>query len=116
MSKFFSEKNAEFINANDRNFQVLRNLILQKRAKFALIYSLKVSQIYKPYGLFFTPAHFNCVEIFSSLSGVVRAGISGLTEITTRLKMKKILSKFAKLNPRQNFKNRPFAKLNPRQI
>ena len=53
MSKFFSEKNAEFINANDRNFQVLRNLILQKRAKFALIYSLKVSQIYKPYGLFY---------------------------------------------------------------
>ena len=34
-----SKKNAEFINANDRNFQVLRNLILRKRAKFALINS-----------------------------------------------------------------------------
>ena len=45
--KIFSKKNAEFINANDRNFKVLRNLILRKRAKFALInsaliYSLKV--------------------------------------------------------------------------
>ena len=39
---FLSKKNAEFINANNRNFQVLRNLILRKRAKFALIYSLKV--------------------------------------------------------------------------
>ena len=28
---FLSKKNAEFINANDRNFQVLRNLILRKR-------------------------------------------------------------------------------------
>ena len=36
---FFSKKKAEFINANDRNFQVLRNLILRKRAKFALINS-----------------------------------------------------------------------------
>ena len=34
-----SKKNAEFINANDRNFQVLWNLILRKRAKFALIIS-----------------------------------------------------------------------------
>ena len=34
-----SKKNAEFINANDRKFQVLRNLILRKRAKFAFINS-----------------------------------------------------------------------------
>ena len=34
-----SKKNAEFINASVRNFQVLRNLILRKRAKFALINS-----------------------------------------------------------------------------
>ena len=70
MSKFFSEKNAEFIDGNALNFQVLRNLILRKRAKFAFlinstliypaliysrikIYSLKVSQIYKPYGFFY---------------------------------------------------------------
>ena len=33
------EKNAEFINTNGRNFQDLRNLILRKRAKFALINS-----------------------------------------------------------------------------
>ena len=39
LKKFFSKKKAEFINANDRNFQVLRNLILRKRAKFALINS-----------------------------------------------------------------------------
>ena len=39
VKNFLSQKNAEFINANDRNFQVLRNLILQKKAKFALIYS-----------------------------------------------------------------------------
>ena len=36
---FFSKKNAEFINANDRNYQVLQNLILRIRAKFALINS-----------------------------------------------------------------------------
>ena len=36
---FFLNGNADFINANDRNFQVLRNLILRKRAKFALINS-----------------------------------------------------------------------------
>ena len=36
---FLSKKNAEFINATDRNFQILQNLILRKRAKFALIYS-----------------------------------------------------------------------------
>ena len=36
---FLSKKNAEFINANDRNFQALQNLILQKSAKFALINS-----------------------------------------------------------------------------
>ena len=34
-----SKKNAEFINANDQNLQVLRNLILRKRAKIALINS-----------------------------------------------------------------------------
>ena len=34
-----SKKNAEFINANDQNVQVLRNLILRKRAKIALINS-----------------------------------------------------------------------------
>ena len=36
------EKNAEFINANGRSFQVLRNLILRKRAKFALINSVLI--------------------------------------------------------------------------
>ena len=36
---FPSKKIAEFINANDRNLQVLRNLILRKRVKFALINS-----------------------------------------------------------------------------
>ena len=34
---FLSKENAEFINANDWNFQVLQNLILRKKAKFALI-------------------------------------------------------------------------------
>ena len=38
----FTPPNAKLINAYDWNFQVLRNSILQKRAKFALIYSLKV--------------------------------------------------------------------------
>ena len=41
--------------------------------------------------VFFTPAHFNGVEIFLSLSSVVRAGISGLAQITARLKMKNIV-------------------------
>ena len=40
---FLSKKNAEFINANDRNFQVLRNLILRKRTKFALINSALIN-------------------------------------------------------------------------
>ena len=99
MSKFFSEKNAEFINANDQNFQVLRNLILRKRVKFALINSALIYPTFILLGyqkstnlmVFFTPAHFNGVEIFTLLSGVVRAGISGLTQITTRLKMKNIV-------------------------
>ena len=32
----YFRKNAEFINGNSRNFQVLQNLILRKKAKFAL--------------------------------------------------------------------------------
>ena len=39
---FVSKKNAESIDANDRIFQVLRNLILRKRAKFALISSVLI--------------------------------------------------------------------------
>ena len=49
-----SEKNAEFMNANGRNFQVLRNLILRKRAKFALINSALIyaALIYSRINLF----------------------------------------------------------------
>ena len=48
------EKNAEFITANGRNFQVLRNLILRKRAKFTLINStlVYVALIYSRINLF----------------------------------------------------------------
>ena len=54
MSKFFSEKNAEFIDGNALNFQVLRNLILRKRAKFALINSTLIypALIYSRINLF----------------------------------------------------------------
>ena len=30
---FFSKKDAEFDNANDRNFQVLRNLVLREKSQ-----------------------------------------------------------------------------------
>ena len=48
------KKNAEFINANGRNFQVLRNLILRKSAKFALINSaiIYTALIYSRINLF----------------------------------------------------------------
>ena len=51
---FLSKKNAEFINASDRNFQVLRNLILRKRARFALINSALIysALIYSRINLF----------------------------------------------------------------
>ena len=39
---FLSKKDVEFINASDRNFKVLRNLILRKSAKFALINSVLI--------------------------------------------------------------------------
>ena len=42
------QKDAEFINANYRKFQVLRNLIIRKRAKIALINS---ALIYSRIGL-----------------------------------------------------------------
>ena len=51
---FFSKKKAEFINTYDRNFQVLLNLILRKRAKFALINSALIHStlIYSRINLF----------------------------------------------------------------
>ena len=47
-------ENGEFINANGRNVQVLRNLILRKRAKFALINSALIyaALIYSRINLF----------------------------------------------------------------
>ena len=50
----YSRKNAELINANGRNFQVLRNLILQKRANFALINS----------ALIYAALIYSCINLF----------------------------------------------------
>ena len=51
---FFLNGNADFINANDRNFPVLWNLILRKSAKFALINSVLIysALIYSRINLF----------------------------------------------------------------
>ena len=48
------KKNAEYINANGRNFRFLRNLILRKSAKFALINSALIyaALIYSRINLF----------------------------------------------------------------
>ena len=46
--------NVEVINANNQNFQVLWNLILRKRAKFALINS----------ALIYSALIYSCVNLF----------------------------------------------------